>query len=94
MVKFQNGGITKVKRAEDNTFKCQCGKAFKLANSLCRHAKGCSGELTEREDDDKRGAESVDGNESDASEHMDVDNRVIDRIPNDCFGTLIPHEKR
>jgi uncharacterized C2H2 Zn-finger protein len=87
-VKFQNGGVTEVKRAEDNTFKCKCGKSFKLANSLRRHAKECNGELAESEEDEERVLMNVD--DSDASESMNIDERIV---PADCFGALICHEK-
>jgi uncharacterized C2H2 Zn-finger protein len=41
-VKYQNGVVAEVKRAEDNTFKCKCGKSVSLPNSLHRHAKICN----------------------------------------------------
>src|SRR5437667_5263793 len=84
-VKFQNGGVTEVKRAEDNTFKCKCGKSFKLPDSLRRHVKGCNDELTEPEEDEGEGM-LMDVDDSDASE---LDDRVI---PGDCFGALISYE--
>ena len=84
-VKFQNGGVTEVKRETDNAFKCKCGKSFKLADSLRRHAKGCDDELTEREEK-KSGAELMNVNDSDASECMNVNERTV---PVDCFGALI-----
>jgi hypothetical protein len=87
-VKFQNGGVTEVKRAEDNTFKCKCAKSFKLPDSLRRHAKGCNDELTKLEEDE-RWAELTDVDDSDASESLIVDAKVI---PIDCFGMLICHE--
>jgi uncharacterized C2H2 Zn-finger protein len=88
-VKFQNGGVTEVKRAVDNTFKCKCGKSFKLANSLRRHAKECNDELAESaEDEEERVLMDVD--DSDASESLITDARVI---PADCFGALISYEK-
>jgi uncharacterized C2H2 Zn-finger protein len=89
-VKFQNGGVTEVKRAEDNMFKCNCGKSFKLPDSLRRHAKGCNGELTVSEEDEEEGALMDVLEDSDASESMDVDDRII---PADCFGALISYEK-
>src|SRR5947207_841146 len=79
-VKFQNGGVTEVKRAEDNTFKCKCGKSFKLPDSLRRHAKRCNDELMEPEENE---GEDVLMDDTDASESMDMDDRVI---PADCFG--------
>src|SRR5271169_6882678 len=55
-IKFQNRGVTEVKRTEDNTFKCKCGKSFKLPNSLRRHVKKCNDELTEPEEDEEERA--------------------------------------
>jgi Zinc finger, C2H2 type len=89
-VKFQNGGVTEVKRAEDNTFKCKCGKSFKLPDSLRRHAKGCNDELTESEESEGEGALMDAEEDSDASESMDMDDRVVST---DCFRPLISHEK-
>ena len=88
-VKFQNGSMTEVKRVEDNMFKCKCGKGFKLPNSLHRHVKGCNDELTELEEDE-RWTELMDVDDSDTSESLIMDARVI---PADCFGVLICHEK-
>ena len=68
-IKFQNGGVTEVKRAEDNTFKCKCGKIFKLPDSLRRHARICRDELTEQEEDERE-AELMDMDDSDASESL------------------------
>lgn len=88
-VKFKNGGATEVKKARDNTFQCRCGKKFKLPDSLRRHAKGCNGELPEQEIEERQ-SELMDANDSDASEHMNVDDRIM---PTDCFGTRISHKK-
>jgi uncharacterized C2H2 Zn-finger protein len=88
-VKFQNGGMTEVKRAEDNMFKCKCGKTFKLPDSLRRHAKGCNAELMESEEYEGKGV-GMNVDDSDASQSMDIDDRVV---PADCFGLLISHEK-
>jgi hypothetical protein len=84
-VKFQHGGVAEVKRAEDNTFKCKCGKRLRLPDSLRRHAKGCNGELTEPEE----GALMDVLEDSDVSESMDMDDRVV---PADCIGALISQE--
>src|SRR5438045_9089754 len=65
-VKFQNGGVTEVKRAEDDTFKCKCGKIFKLLGSLRRYARICRGELMEQEEDERE-AELMDIDDSDIS---------------------------
>jgi uncharacterized C2H2 Zn-finger protein len=83
-IKFQNGEVTEVKRAEDNTFKCKCGKSFKLPDSLRRHARTCRGELTEQEEDERQ-AELMDIDDSDASELLDLNDRVV---PADCYGAL------
>jgi uncharacterized C2H2 Zn-finger protein len=88
-VKFQNGGVTEVKKREDGSFKCKCGKSFRVPGSLQRHAKRCNGELAELEQDERE-AGSMEVDDSDASESMDVDDRVVRA---DCFGALISHEK-
>jgi len=80
--------VTEVKRAEDNTFKCKCGKSVKLPDSLRRHARTCRGELTDPEQIERE-PELMDV-DSDASESLIADARVI---PADCFGTLICYEK-
>ena len=88
-IKYQNGDMTEVKRTEDNTFKCKCGKSFKHPNSIQRHAKICneeSGELEENEDE----IVLMDIDDSHASESMSVEDRMI---PADCFGIRISHEK-
>ena len=88
-VKFQNDAVTEIKKAEDNTFKCTCGKSFKLANSLRRHAKNCNDELSELKQNERE-VESMEIDDSDASESMNMNDRVI-RV--DCFGPLISREK-
>lgn len=88
-VKFQNGDETEVKRAEDNTFKCKCGKSFKLPDSLRRHARTCKDELTDSEQIERE-SELMDVDGSDASESLDLDDRIV---PVDCFGAAISHEK-
>src|SRR5208282_395186 len=88
-VKFDNGHVMKVKKREDGTFKCKYGKNFKTPTSIRKHTNGCKNELTQREQNERE-TESMDGNDSDASERMDVDSRVI---PVDCFGALISYEK-
>jgi len=82
-VKFQNGDMTEVKRAKDNTFKCKCGKSFKLPDSLRRHARTCRDELTEPEQ-----IERVIPLFDDASESMDFNDEVVDDISADCYGAL------
>jgi uncharacterized C2H2 Zn-finger protein len=89
-VKFQNGDVMEVKRAEDNTFGCKCGKSFKLPNSLQRHAKNCNNEWMEQEGDEEEGM-LMDVDVPDAQESSEVNDRIV---PADCFGALICHEKR
>jgi hypothetical protein len=61
--------VTEVKRVEDNTFKCKCGKIFKLPGSLRRHARICRDELMEQEEDERE-TELIDVNNSDALESV------------------------
>ena len=77
-----------VKREEDNTFKCKCGKGFNYPDSLCKHVKGCNSKLMEPEEDRSEGV-SMNIDDNDASESMDLDCRVI---RDNCFGHLISHE--
>jgi hypothetical protein len=87
-VKYQNGVVAEVKRAEDNTFKCKCGKSVSLPNSLHRHAKICndaSVELEENEDE----IVLMDVDDSNTLESMSAEDRII---PTDCFGMRISHE--
>jgi uncharacterized C2H2 Zn-finger protein len=87
-VKFQTGRVAEVKKGADGTFKCTCGKGFKIPWSLQKHAKECSNELTESKEDGMN-AELMDVDDSDASESLIADARVI---PADCFGALISYE--
>jgi uncharacterized C2H2 Zn-finger protein len=89
-VKFQSGAVTEVKKAEDDTFKCKCGKSFKLPGSLQRHAKDCNGEARSYEDEEK----DVQMSEgfSDASENANYNEGMIDDSPVDCFDALISHD--
>jgi len=82
-VKFQNGGITKVRRGEDNAFECKCGKSFKLPDSLRGHATTCRTQSVEL-DQAEREVPSMD----DASESMDLDDEVVDDTPADCYRAL------
>ena len=88
-IKFQDGDVVQIKRGEDNAFKCKCGKGFKLPVSLQRHGKNCKGELIAREEEE-RGAELMDASDLDASENMNMNDRVM---PIDCIGTRISLEK-
>ena len=88
-VKFQTGRVTEVKKGADGMFKCTCGKEFKIPWSLQRHAKGCDDESAESYEEEAE-VELMDVNDSDMSESLDVDDRII---PVDCFGALICHEK-
>jgi hypothetical protein len=74
--------VAEVKKGADGTFKCTCGKGFRVPWSLQRHAKGCNGESAEPCEEEAE-AELMD---SDVSELMDVDGRVI---PVDCVGAVI-----
>ena len=85
---FQNGDVSEIERAEDGMFKCKCGKSFQYPDSLRRHAKNCNDRLAEIEEE--REVESMNVDDSDASEPIDVDDRVM---PIDCIGTRISHEK-
>jgi len=89
-VKFQSGGVTEVIKAEDNTFKCKCGKSFKIPHSLRRHAKDCNDEARshENEEEDVQMSEGC----SDASENANYNEGTIDDSPVDCFGALISQE--
>jgi hypothetical protein len=87
-IRFQNGDVMEVEKRNDGIFKCKCDKKFRLPISLRRHAKECKNELTESEQDEME-IESMDINNSDMSESMDMDDRII---PADCFGALISYE--
>src|SRR5271169_3053679 len=89
-VKFENGSVTEIKKGEDGMFKCKCGKRFKLSITLRKHAKGCGDELTELEEDEEERALMNVLEDSDASESINVDDRIISA---DCFGALISYEK-
>jgi uncharacterized C2H2 Zn-finger protein len=88
-VKFQTGRVAEVKKGADGTFKCTCGKGFKIPWSLQKHAKRCDDESTESHEEEIE-VELMDINDSDTSESMDMNGRII---PVDCFGALISHEK-
>jgi hypothetical protein len=75
--------MTEVKRAEDNTFKCKCGKSFKLPDSLRRHTRTCRDELIEPEQIERETLLF-----DDASESMDFNDEVINDIYADCYGAL------
>ena len=84
-VKFQTGRMAEVRKGMDGTFKCTCGKGFKIPWSLQKHAKGCNGELTESEKNEEERV-LMDVDDSDALESMNIDDRIV---PADCFGALI-----
>lgn len=87
-VKFQNDDVVEIKRTQDNTFKCRCGKSFKLPDSLRRHTKGCNNKLMEQEEENG-GIELMDIDDFDAPESSNRDDRIV---PADYFGSLISHE--
>jgi len=87
-VKFQSGGVTEVKKGEDDTFKCKCGKSFKVPGSLQRHAKDCNGEAMGSHEDEEEMSEGI----LDASETANYNEGMIDDSPVDCFGALISRE--
>jgi uncharacterized C2H2 Zn-finger protein len=86
-IKFLNGDVAEIKRENDDTFKCKCGKSFKLPDSLRRHAKTCRDELAESEQI-MREVSLMD----DASESMDFSDEVVDDIPANCYGSLFSRE--
>ena len=85
-VKFQNGNVTEIKRGNDNAFKCNCGKTFKLPDSLQRHTKECSNEPesynSELDDVDMLAEE----NDANVSESCESNGDCVNDIPADCFG--------
>ena len=87
-VKFRNGDVAEIIRAQDGTFKCRCGKGFKHPNSIRRHAKRCTYELAELEDDEENEM-LMTMDDFKASESMNVD-RII---PANCFGPLNSPER-
>jgi uncharacterized C2H2 Zn-finger protein len=88
-IKYQNGVVAEVKRGEDNTFKCKCGKSVALPDSLQKHAKRCNDESMELEENEDE-AMLMDVDDSSASESVNAEDRMI---PADCFGMRISHEK-
>jgi len=76
--------MTEIRREDDGTFKCNCGKSFEHPQSLQRHTKGCSGQPTSIDDvPTDENMESED--ESDASDLSEPD-AVEDGFPADCLG--------
>src|SRR5271169_4803414 len=90
-VKFQSGAVTEVKKGEDDTFKCKCGKSFKVPGSLQRHAKDCNDEAMRSHEDEEEDVQMSEGI-SDASESAELNKEEFDDTPIDCFGTLISRE--
>jgi uncharacterized C2H2 Zn-finger protein len=82
-IKFQDGRVTEVKKGANGGFKCRCGKSFKLPWSLQRHAKTCSDELRELEENEEERM-LLNRNDSDVAEFMDTEDRMISI---DCVGT-------
>jgi len=52
-----------VKRGDNGTFKCKCGKTFELPGSIRRHARSC-GEQSERLEIDGEDDMQLDGRDS------------------------------
>jgi len=86
-IKFQNGDTTEVIKGEDNTFKCRCGKKFKIPDSLRRHVKSCKDEEGKAYEENMQ----TDGGDSDASDSLESNEEEADETPIDCFGALISH---
>jgi uncharacterized C2H2 Zn-finger protein len=87
-VKFQNGGVTEVKRGDDNMFICKCGKKFKLPDSLRRHVKSCREEQGQSENAIEEDVQMREGN-SDTSETLNVNEEEVNDTLIDCFGEVI-----
>lgn len=90
-VKFRNGGMTEVKKRDDDMFKCNCGKSFTLPTSLQRHARDCNGDIV---DGERIEGEDVSMKEGDsvASEATILQEEDVNDTPMDCFGALISCE--
>jgi hypothetical protein len=87
-IKFLNGDVMEVKRGQDKTFRCKCGKSFNYPDSLRKHAKGCNSKLIKLEEDGSEGV-LMNVDDTDTLESMNLDVSVV---PNDCYGSLISHE--
>ena len=88
-IKFQNEDMIEIKRAKDNIFKCKYEKNFKLLNSLYKYIKKYNNKSI-KSYKKKIKIELIDINDSDISELMNMNNRII---LIDYFDTLISHEK-
>jgi hypothetical protein len=86
---FQDGRVAEVKRGNDNTLKCNCGKRFGFLSSLQRHAKSCRGDVTGSKEGEEAMALLEDN--SDALECLDF-NEEVNETPIDCNGALISCE--
>jgi uncharacterized C2H2 Zn-finger protein len=86
-IKFHNGDAVEVEKGEDNTFKCKCGKKFKLPDSLRKHAKSCQGNVTRLEEAEEE-AMRLSEEDSDVPEELECD-EADDETPIDCYGALI-----
>ena len=87
-IKFDNGHVMKVKKREDDIFKCKCGKSFKASTSLRKHMKRCKNKSADVEQDEIE-IKLMNIDDSDASESMNLNARIIVHDPIDCFDTLI-----
>ena len=88
-IKFQMSCMAEVKKEADGTFKCTCGKGFKIPSSLQKYMRRCDNESIELYEEEVE-AELIDISDSNTSESMDMDGRIIHI---DCFSVLISHEK-
>ena|SRR5271155_1439818 len=87
-VQFRNGNVAEIKRGNDNAFKCNCGKTFKLPNSLQIHTKECGDELVSHNGDLNDVDMLREENDSDVSESCESNDDCVNDIPADCFGTM------
>ena len=85
-ITLRTGSAMEIRRGDDNTFKCNCGKPFKHPFSLRRHAKECDGELTSPDEEAIDQDISSEENYSDASESIESDDNRVSDIPSHCIG--------
>jgi uncharacterized C2H2 Zn-finger protein len=88
-VQFRNGNVAEIKRGNDNAFKCNCGKIFKLPISLQKHTKDCSEKVASCYGDLNDVDMLDEEDDSDVSESCESDNNCVNEIPADCFGMML-----